>query len=199
MVTNLFNGRVYLAKSVKRDGFFDITLAFSDTTSYWKGTDAQVGDVVFLRGQNGKGYRTVITEFQRKLASRIECTVSTDTPLSILPPQYCAIVRETLNRKFPMFPPNLPTPIRGIMESYYAVIDDNLFSSENGGCTGDLITHTQVQGTETICLQKADGSQAKITVDELREYFLIMTNSDQEKYRLGIGFMGAMANTEVNQ
>ncbi len=198
MVTNQFNGRVYLAQSVKRDGFFDITLAFTDFTSYYRGIDALIGDVVFLRGQDGKGYRLVVTAFQRKLASQITCTVSTDTPLSILPPQYCAIVRETPNRKFPMFPIGLPLAIRSIMENYYAVIDDSLPIGV-GGCTGDLITHTQVQGTETICLQKADGSQAKITIDELREYILIMTNSTDEKYRLGVGFMGAMANTQVNQ
>ena len=198
MVANQFNGRVYLAQSVKRDGFFDITLAFTDFTSYYRGIDAQIGDVVFLRGQDGKGYRLVVTAFQRKLASQITCTVSTDTSLSILPPQYCAIVRETPNRKFPMFPIGLPLAIRSIMENYYAVIDDSLPFGV-GGCTGDLITHTQVQGTETVCLQKADGTQAKITVDELREYFLIMTNSTDEKYRLGIGLNGAMANTEVNQ
>ncbi len=194
MVANLFNGRIYLAKSVKRGGLYDLTLAFSDTTSYWRGIDARIGDVVFLRGQDGKGYRLVITAFQRKLASQIWCTVQPTTPLSILPPQYCAIVRETPNRKFPMFPSGLPLAIRSIMESYYAVIDDNLTES---GCDGEIITHTQVVGSETICLQKADGSKAKITIDELREYILILTNSNDENYRLGVGFMGAMFNQQV--
>lgn len=196
MVANLFNGRTYLAKSVKRDGLLDITLSFVDFTGYWKGTDAQIGDVVFIRGQDGKGYRLVVTNIISKKASQIVCTVEVDGATQrFLPSQYCAIVRETPNRGFPMFPSGLPLAIRSIMESYYAVIDDSL--TTEGGCQGEEITRNNITGYETICLKMADGTHKGISLNELREWMLTLTNSTDENYRLGIGFMGAMFNQQV--
>lgn len=169
MVTNLFNGRVYLLQSSKRGGFFDIRLvAFADYTGYFKGSDAQVGDVVFLRGMDGKGQRLVITAISSKSISEIVCTVEPESQsVRYLPQQVCAIVRETPNRKYPQFPVGLPQAIRSIMESYYAWLADFAFED----CSDNLLTAADLTGDETLCgLTLPNGLKRGITLSELRKW-----------------------------
>lgn len=167
MVTNLFNGKVYVKPLTKSGSSFNVGITFQDETSYFKGSDAQIGDVLFVRAMTGRYFRLFITAIQFQNYRTINATVidPTNGGFTYLVAQHCALVRETPIRKYPMFPPGIPPVLRGAMESYYAVLADYQDS-----CSGDLITASDVQGTETICLENEDGTQSKIALSELRKY-----------------------------
>ena len=198
MVNNNFNGGVYIETIVKRGDTFDLELFFQDLTSLWRGRDCQIGDVVFCKGSDGRGYRLIVDSITTSSLNHISCTVKPEsTTLRFVPPQYCAIVRETPNRKFPMFPVNLPVSLRGIIESYYAVIDDQFFEVGSGTCNGNPILHNELVGTETFCIKQADGTMRSLSLTELTEYILTLTSIGGKRFRLNVGEFSQMLNTKL--
>ncbi len=125
MVTNLFNGKVSV-KPISRNGaYFNVTMYFTDDTNYFKGSDAQIGDVLFIRAMTGRYFRLVITAIEFKNYQIIKATVHDETGnFNYLVAQNAALVRETPNRKYPMFPNGVPSVLRSAMMSYYAVLAD---------------------------------------------------------------------------
>ena len=194
-ITTLFNGKVYLTRAVRVSSQWSLDLNFTDYNNIYKGTDARIGNVVYMRAVNGQPIRGVVKNIQSQNATVIKCTIETDNPVTYIPPQHCAIVKETANWKYPMFPNGTPKSIESIMLSYYAWLADQLTSGES--CSGDLITRQEIIGDETICLKLSDGSTKKIQLSELREWILILTNSTNRQFRLGVGYEGLMFNTEV--
>lgn len=191
MVTNLFNGRTHISQVVRKGGdSFDIKLSFWDLTGYWTGSDAQIGDVVFVRGMDGKGVRLILTAISKKYASQIFCTVQAESPVFIQS-QYCAIVRETANHQYPQFPAGIPVAIKSIMESYYAYLVD--LNTEGGCKSGVQLTQNDLTGVESFCIMQ-DGKQKQIELSELVEYILTLTSKGGSKYRLGVGELGQMLN-----
>lgn len=192
-ITTLFNGKVYLNRALRTGNQWELDLNFVDYNNKYKGTDARIGDVVYMSGVMGQPTRGVVSNIQSQNATVIKCIVSTDNPLTYIPPQHCAIVRETTNWKYPMFPNGIPEATRSKMLSYYAWLADQVTGGESG-CTGDLIFRQDIVGTETMCLKLEDGTSRKIQLSELREWILTLTNSTNENYRLGVGYGGAMFN-----
>ncbi len=153
-ITTLFNGKVYLTRAVRSGSNWEIDINFVDYNSKYKGTDARIGNVVYMRAVNGQPIRGVVKNIQSQNATVIKCIVETDSPVTYIPPQHCAIVKETTNWKYPMFPNGIPESIRSIMLSYYAWLADQQIAGENG-CNGELITRQELIGDETICLKLA--------------------------------------------
>lgn len=185
-MTNLFNGLVYVKKSVKSGGLYELTLVFKDLSSQFRGIDAQIGDVVYCRAPDGKGQRLEIKAIALKVSSQIICTVQPQNAFPYIPTQWCALVRETENHQYPQFPVGLPLAIRGIMESYFAWKVDFLSGNTEVSCSGNLITAAQVKGSETVCLNNEDGTKTKITLLELRKYMHIFKAPDGEQHEFKV-------------
>jgi hypothetical protein len=168
MLDILFNGRVQVS-SVQRSGFtFNVKLTqFFDAKGYFNASQAQIGDVLFIRGFNRKGYRLVIQAIAYQNAQTIDCTLvdESSTLTSTFPTfQVAALVRETPNRDYPMFPIGIPQVLHNIMLDWYAVLADRLNTCQ------DAITASQLLGDEIISLKMPNGSMRCITIFELRKY-----------------------------
>ena len=125
MVTNLFNGKVSVKPLSRNGAYFNVTMYFTDDTNYFKGSDVQIGDVLFIRAMTGRYFRLVITAIEFKNYQIIKATVHDETGnFNYLVAQNAALVRETPNRKYPMFPNGIPSVLRSAMMSYYAVLAD---------------------------------------------------------------------------
>jgi hypothetical protein len=197
MVKNLFNGRVFVEKSVKRGGLFELTLAFHDLTGYWRGIDAQMGDVVYCRALDGKGRRLVIQEIVSKQAALIVCIVQPDTALNFVSSEFCALMRETPNRQFPQFPVGLPSALEKIILSYFAVKADELLDNTEGSPCGSALplTQDQITGEEMICATLPNGKKAPVSLNVIMEWILTRPTPDaSKKFRLDINNWGTMDN-----
>lgn len=63
-------------------------------------------------------------------------------------------------------------------------------------CNGELITSKDLIGNELVCLQREDGSSAKITLSDLKDYFLTITTSGNNTYKLDVNDNGFMNNQD---
>jgi hypothetical protein len=146
-------------------------VGFVDATKHFTAQNAQIGDVIFIRGFNNKAYRLEITAIHAKNAVNIECDVrdESNTLNTSFPLQVAAIVRETPHRQYPMFPVGIPPVLEKLMLDWYAILADRP-DTEGGACTGNLKLAGDIVGTETICMENADGSKSKITLTELRKW-----------------------------
>lgn len=171
MTLDQFNGLVRVLSITRiNGGFFDLRLSFQDKRGTFNGSNVEIGDMVYIRGLDGKGYRLTVTQITLKSFNFIECRVQPDSPIWTFQMQGCVIVRETTNWKYPMFPQDTPKPLLTLMLNHYAILADRLDGNTEGVCSGNLITAGDVKGTETICLENEDGTKSKISLSELRKY-----------------------------
>ena len=135
MLPILFNGRVQVSYIVRSGFSFHLKLtSFLDATQHFTAKDVKIGDVLFIRGFNNKAYRLVITAIQAKNAISIECDVvdESQTLNVAFPLQKAALVRETPNWKYPMFPVGIPPILEKLMLDWYAILADRITEGGNG-------------------------------------------------------------------
>jgi hypothetical protein len=182
MVTTLFNGRGYLRPKGKSGTTYHFDIVnFVDESSKYNGNLIELGDVVFVRSLDGNYYRLVISEIVRK--SPYNLTLKATDPsgtCGYIIAQNTAIVRETTIHKYPQFPNGIPSVLRSALESHYAVLAD--YEAASAACGGSVILAKDIIGTENICLENADGTKSKITLEELRRYMHTFVSPNTTKH-----------------
>ena len=144
MTFNQFNGIVKVLKINKnQNGTYGLELSFIDKSGLYFGYNTELGDVVFIRGLDGKAYRLIISEIFEKSHSFLNVKVAPASPISWFSLQTGVLVRETSNREFPMFPIGTPEVLQSAMLNHYAVLNDNITEGGSGGSVSNFYEHQQ--------------------------------------------------------
>lgn len=199
MTLDQFNGVVRVLSVVrKQGGDFEIRTTFFDKRGIYNASHTEVGDIVYIRGFDGNAYRLTVTTILSKSYSYLTLIVTPDTPIITFPVQTCIILRETKNWKYPMFPQDTPKNLLSFILNHYAILADRIDENTGGGgsCLGNLITASDVKGIETVCLENADGTKSKITLAQLKEYFLTIATEGGNTFRLDVSDNGFMNNQD---
>lgn len=186
MATNLFNGKVFISQTIKLGNLWQITLNFTDLNNHFKGSDVRQGDVLFCRGVMGESIRAVIQTVDLANFSTIICKILTDEIVNFIPLSNGALVRETTNRKYPMFPNGISESLRSIMLSYYAWLSDRDIAIVN---SLDLLSLNEINDNIIIRLQQQniDGtySEKGTLLGTLARYIRQIEEGSEWKDKLG--------------
>lgn len=199
MTLDQFNGVVRLVSLIRQgsSGDFEIKANFFDKKGLYNASHVSIGDVIYIRGYDGKAYRLSVKAIISKSYSNMNLIVTPDSPIIVFPIQMCVIVRETKNWKYPMFPQDTPKNLLSFALNHYAILADRIDNSSGGGsCPGNLILAKDVKGSETVCLENSDGTKSKITLEQLKEYFLTIHTEGGNVFRLDVSDNGFMDNID---